>query len=69
MFFEWFYPQYIPILYHALEAWDNDPLAITILKFFLEFVSNRSQRLNFDISSPNGILLFRETRYLLFYYI
>ncbi|CAI2183999.1 8336_t:CDS:10 [Funneliformis geosporum] len=61
VFFEWFYPQYVPILYHALEAWDNDPLAITILKFFLEFVSNRQQRLNFDISSPNGILLFRET--------
>ncbi|GBC18414.2 uncharacterized protein OCT59_006460 [Rhizophagus irregularis] len=61
VFFEWFYPQYIPILYYALEAWDNDPLAIAILKFFLEFVNNRSQRLNFDISSPNGILLFRET--------
>lgn len=26
-----------------------------------ELVQNRSQRLQFDVSSPNGILLFRET--------
>ncbi|RHZ90241.1 hypothetical protein Glove_2g14 [Diversispora epigaea] len=61
MFFDWFYPNYMPTLCHALEAWSDDPLAIAILKFFMEFVYNRGQRLNFDISSPNGILLFRET--------
>ncbi|CAG8480838.1 7675_t:CDS:10 [Diversispora eburnea] len=61
MFFEWFYPNYMPTLCHALEAWLDDPLAIAILKFFMEFVYNRGQRLSFDISSPNGILLFRET--------
>ncbi|CAG8693128.1 4908_t:CDS:10, partial [Dentiscutata heterogama] len=61
IFFEWFYPNYMQILCRALEAWSDDVLAITILKFFLEFVNNRTQRLNFDISSPNGILLFRET--------
>ncbi|RIB12729.1 armadillo-type protein [Gigaspora rosea] len=61
IFFEWFYPNYMQILCRALEAWSDDILAITILKFFLEFVNNRTQRLNFDISSPNGILLFRET--------
>jgi exportin-7 len=31
-----------------------------VLKFFGELVQNRSQRLQFDVSSPNGILLFRE---------
>ena len=31
-----------------------------ILKLFAELVQNRSQRLQFDVSSPNGILLFRE---------
>lgn len=31
-----------------------------ILKLFAELVQNRSQRLLFDVSSPNGILLFRE---------
>ncbi|CAG8441662.1 1197_t:CDS:10 [Scutellospora calospora] len=51
----------VKILCRALEAWSDDALAISILKFFLEFVNNRTQRLNFDISSPNGILLFRET--------
>lgn len=31
-----------------------------VLKLFAELVQNRSQRLQFDVSSPNGILLFRE---------
>ena len=30
-----------------------------ILKLFAELVQNRSQRLQFDVSSTNGILLFR----------
>ncbi|CAJ0750467.1 4174_t:CDS:2, partial [Entrophospora sp. SA101] len=51
----------LKILYNALEACSNDTLSVTFLKFFLEFVNNRSTRLNFDISSPNGILIFRET--------
>jgi exportin-7 len=36
-----------------------------ILKFTCEFVSNKNQRLNFEISSPNGILLFRVVSKLL----
>jgi hypothetical protein len=32
-----------------------------ILKLMAELVQNRSQRLTFEISSPNGILLFRES--------
>lgn len=31
-----------------------------MLKLFAELVQNRSQRLQFELSSPNGILLFRE---------
>jgi hypothetical protein len=31
-----------------------------LLKFVAEFCFNKSQRLTFDSSSPNGILLFRE---------
>ncbi|CAG0893046.1 unnamed protein product [Darwinula stevensoni] len=63
MFFDWMgsYPTYTPILVRALEIWFTDPQVTTpILKFYAEFVVNRSQRLNFDVSSPNGILLFRE---------
>lgn len=36
-------------------------VAIPLLKFMTEFVHNKAQRLQFDCSSPNGILLFRET--------
>ena len=39
-----------------------------ILKLYSELVNNRSQRLQFDISSPNGILLFRDTSKLLVNY-
>ncbi len=61
MLFEWIYPKYTPILQRAMEIWYADPQVTTpILKLFAELVQNRSQRLQFDVSSPNGILLFRE---------
>ncbi|ORY07504.1 exportin-7-like protein [Basidiobolus meristosporus CBS 931.73] len=65
LFFDWFFPNYMPVLLQALEAWKEDRLAITILKFMAELGHNKSQRLNFDISSANGILLFRETSKML----
>eukprot|EP00058_Branchiostoma_floridae_P015574 XP_002601062.1 hypothetical protein BRAFLDRAFT_75498 [Branchiostoma floridae] len=37
-------------------------------KLMAELVQNRSQRLQFDVSSPNGILLFRETSKMLVSY-
>ncbi|CAG2055861.1 unnamed protein product, partial [Timema podura] len=61
MLFDWIYPNYTPILLHAVELWHHDPQVTTpVLKLFAELVQNRSQRLQFDVSSPNGILLFRE---------
>ena len=61
MLFDWIYPAYTPILQRAVEIWFQDPHVTTpILKLFAELVQNRSQRLQFDVSSPNGILLFRE---------
>lgn len=39
-----------------------------LLKFMAEFVLNKSQRLTFDMSSANGILLFREVSKLLVSY-
>lgn len=55
------YPHYTPILLHAVELWHHEPQVTTpVLKLFAELVQNRSQRLQFDASSPNGILLFRE---------
>ncbi|PBC33624.1 Exportin-7 [Apis cerana cerana] len=61
MLFDWIYPNYTPILLHAVELWHYEPQVTTpVLKLFAELVQNRSQRLQFDASSPNGILLFRE---------
>lgn len=55
------YPAYTPILLRAIDLWYHDPQVTTpVLKLFAELVQNRSQRLQFDVSSPNGILLFRE---------
>ncbi|KAK2118596.1 Ran-binding protein 17 [Saguinus oedipus] len=46
---------------NAVERWYGEPACTTpILKLMAELMQNRSQRLNFDVSSPNGILLFRE---------
>ncbi|OWK07319.1 XPO7 [Cervus elaphus hippelaphus] len=62
MLFEWIYPSYMPILQRAIELWYHDPACTTpVLKLMADLVHNRSQRLQFDVSSPNGILLFRET--------
>lgn len=61
MLFDWIYPAYTPVLQRAIEIWYQDPQVTTpVLKLFAELVQNRSQRLQFDVSSPNGILLFRE---------
>ncbi|KAI8388848.1 armadillo-type protein [Radiomyces spectabilis] len=60
LFFEWFYPEYMPIVFRALEAWSPNPIANVLLRFFAEFVQNKNQRLHFEISSPNGILIFRD---------
>ena len=55
------YPQFTPVLIRALELWYHDPNVTTpVLKLMTELMQNRSQRLHFGVSSPNGILLFRE---------
>jgi exportin-7 len=49
------------VLLRAVELWYHDPNVTTpVLKLVTELVQNKSQRLQFDVSSPNGILLFRE---------
>jgi len=59
--FDWLYPSYLQLFTKAVELWYNEPFLTTpILKLMAELVQNRSQRLTFEISSPNGILLFRE---------
>ena len=61
MVFEWLYPAHMPTIITCLDTWADAPdVANAILKFFAEFVHNKTQRLTFDSSSANGILLFRE---------
>ncbi|XP_065226842.1 exportin-7 isoform X3 [Planococcus citri] len=61
LLFDWLYPAYMPIFLRAIELWATEPQITTpVLKLFAELVQNRSQRLQFDVSSPHGILLFRE---------
>ncbi|KPJ01317.1 Exportin-7 [Papilio xuthus] len=61
MLFDWIYPVYLKVLLRGVEAWFSQPeLSTPVLKLAAELAQNRNQRLHFDVSSPNGILLFRE---------
>ncbi|KAJ1689252.1 hypothetical protein LUZ63_013407 [Rhynchospora breviuscula] len=61
LLFDWLYPSHMPLLLKAISIWADIPEVTTpLLKFMAEFVLNKAQRLTFDCSSPNGILLFRE---------
>eukprot|EP00271_Cylindrocystis_brebissonii_P005659 TRINITY_DN17835_c0_g2_i1.p1 TRINITY_DN17835_c0_g2~~TRINITY_DN17835_c0_g2_i1.p1 ORF type:complete len:1060 (+),score=142.88 TRINITY_DN17835_c0_g2_i1:716-3895(+) len=66
LLFDWLYPAHTPLLLRAVEHWSDAPEVTTpLLKFMAEFVVNKTQRLTFDSSSPNGILLFREVSKLI----
>lgn len=66
MIFDWLYPRRFPLVQKTCEIWADDPDVTTpLLKFVAEFVHNKTQRLTFDSSSVNGILLFREVSKLL----
>jgi len=59
----------VTLFSRALDAWSDDPEVTTLLlKFMNEFVHNKAQRIAFDQSSPNGILLFREASTILVTY-
>ena len=84
MLFEWYFPDNIKMLGKALKIWYHDPDVTTpILKYMsillknkrlqmllgmVELLQNRSQRLQFEVSSPNGVLLFREASAMLVTY-
>jgi exportin-7 len=59
--FDFLYPTYFPVFVRAAEELYDHPLAMTaLLKFLQELAFNKAQRVMFDQSSANGILLFRE---------
>ncbi|KAH9619691.1 hypothetical protein KSS87_015760 [Heliosperma pusillum] len=69
LLFDWLYPARMPLLLRGISHWADTPEVTTpLLKFMAEFVLNRAQRLAFDSSSANGILLFREVSKLIVAY-
>jgi len=62
LLFDALYPSAFPLIVRIAETWYDNPEVMTALfKFMQEFVYNKGQRIFFDQSSANGILLFRET--------
>ncbi|XP_022640688.1 exportin-7-B isoform X3 [Vigna radiata var. radiata] len=67
--FDWLYPAHMPLLLKGITHYADIPEVTTpLLKLVAELVLNKSQRLNFEYSSPNGILLFREVSKLIVAY-
>ncbi|PVU89792.1 hypothetical protein BB561_005156 [Smittium simulii] len=61
LFFLWIFTENFDILAKIVSFLPSDPeIQIAFLKFVKEFVTNKSQRIAFDISSPNGILIFQK---------
>ena len=60
--FDILHPQHLPLLSRVVDVWlDQTDVVISVLRFLHEFCHNKANRVNFDQSSPNGILLFRCT--------
>ena len=62
LLFDLLHPAHLPLLAKVADVWhDQVDVIVSLLKFMNEFCSNKGNRVNFDQSSPNGILLFRAT--------
>jgi exportin-7 len=60
--FDILHPNHLPLLAKVADVWyDQTDVIISLLRFLHEFCHNKANRVNFDQSSPNGILLFRCT--------
>lgn len=55
LFFDWIYPDFTPLFARAARLYYDCPALTTpLLKLYAELVHNKTQRLTFDSSSPNG---------------
>ncbi|KAL7575724.1 hypothetical protein ACA910_003058 [Epithemia clementina (nom. ined.)] len=60
--FDVLHPNHLPLFAKVADVWhDQTDVVISLLRFLNEFCHNKANRVNFDQSSPNGILLFRCT--------
>ena len=58
--FDLLHPNHLVLLAKVANLWyDQTDVIISLLRFLHEFCHNKANRVNFDQSSPNGILLFR----------
>lgn len=71
LFFEWFYESsyYSSIIqrslkYYAFKDWN---VVCSVLRFIKDFTHNVHRRINFPNTSPNGIILFKETAQILIF--
>jgi exportin-7 len=61
LFFDWFYPEFFPIIGKTLTALiHDDDIVLVIFKFLTELVNNRCSRLRFDTWNINGLIVFKE---------
>ena len=61
LFFDWFYPEYFPIIAKALDSFiQDDEVVLIIFKFLAEILNNRCSRLRFDTWNINGLIVFKE---------
>lgn len=61
LLFEWLFPARWHVLLRLVEnCWDLPSVVVPFFRFLAELVLNKSQRITFDICSPNGLLLFKE---------
>lgn len=62
LLFDMLHPKALEILPKVADTWHDQPdVIVSLLRFLQEFCHNKANRVNFDQSSPNGILLFRCT--------
>lgn len=62
LLFDALYPDSFQLFVRIAETWYDDwGVTTALFKFMQEFVHNKGQRIYFEQSSANGILLFRET--------
>ncbi|MES1911798.1 MAG: hypothetical protein MHM6MM_004174 [Cercozoa sp. M6MM] len=66
LFWQWLHPEYFKLLLRMIEAgWTQPKVLTSMLSFASELVRNRSSRIHFPASSPNGVILFQETAKML----
>ena len=67
LFFEWLQTSgWLSLIPRLVDCWWDSPVVIIpLLRFVSELASNRTQRITFAPSSPNGFILFRESCHVL----